>query len=63
MQTVGAPTTGPVAKHSGSKAVFMTDINQHAPTLSIIITAYQDAAAIPALAQEIADCMQAAHVE
>ncbi len=38
----------------------MTTSDRKAPTLSIIITAYQDAEAIPALADEIAIAMQAA---
>jgi dolichol-phosphate mannosyltransferase len=38
----------------------MTITEPSVPTLSIIITAYQDAEAIPHLAQEISACMQAA---
>lgn len=44
----------------GNKAASMTITGPSAPTLSIIITAYQDAEAIPHLAQEITASMQAA---
>lgn len=43
----------------GTKTASMTITVTSAPTLSIIITAYQDAEAIPQLAQEITAVMQA----